>query len=595
LQLWKKGLTTVAITALLLGATLPNSSAWAEDSSAPHSTDTLPAVTTELAASPPKIVFDLNQKLTYVNGQRVALEVPAMVVNGRLFVPVRFLSEQLGFGVKYDPTTSNIDISTKKAAMVLNAKTNTGTINGNAVPFSSIGMIEKGKLLLSARTMSDYMNLDIRYDGGAKTVTIESKVPEPPKPENAPPVAQFTTDKKVYRIGEPIRYIDLSYDPDANGYFLQWLGKEDAFFTAGSHQVTLTVKDTFGALSQSFTQTINVSNEVLTTQEEYGFYYGGMGKDPKAIPISMDWFRGKQVLQPLVNEWNRSRKLIVSNSPETFREYGILYQDRINGPYRLFATHINGMKQMAKFQVMLTNPLEVPITVRTTHKGEVVNTSYPEILGTQGLVHWFLQGDADELRTIQPGESIPYFESNPLYPMQGTHFIHDIEVSGDAIVSFLVKDPESADSWEQLPLLARENHVRGTYEASDLRWVFKPSHSEPSRITIGGNEGWVQGVDGMTGAFEQNVGNYGVMYNITIENPGKAAITLVSRGGNFKGTVKMNDEVLLMPKSGILQPGTAYLIQQTTGKENQVQLTVSPPSGSNLPFDILIYPLDDRK
>lgn len=233
--------------------------------------------------------------------------------------------------------------------------------------------------------------------------------------------------------------------------------------------------------------------------------------------------------------------------------------------------------------------------MRTTHKGEVANTSYPEILGAQGLVHWFLKGATDEFRTIQPGESIVYYESNPLFPSQGTHLIHVIEVSGEAVVSFLVKDPESLDAWEQLPLLARENHVRGTYQASDLRWTYTPNRSQPSRITIGGTEGWIHGVDGMTAAYEQNVGNYGVMYDITIQNPGKAAIALVSRGGSYKGAVQLGDEVTLVPKSGILQPGTAYLLGRTTGQEAQIQLKLSPPSGSNLPFDILIYPLDDRK
>lgn len=43
-----------------------------------------------------------------VNGRAVALDVPAEITGGRLFVPLRFLSEQLGCFVQYDPGTQTI-------------------------------------------------------------------------------------------------------------------------------------------------------------------------------------------------------------------------------------------------------------------------------------------------------------------------------------------------------------------------------------------------------------------------------------------------------------------------------------------------------
>ncbi len=42
---------------------------------------------------------------------------------------------------------------------------------------------------------------------------------------------------------------------------------------------------------------------------------------------------------------DKSRKLLVSDSPETFEQQGILYQDTIEGKGRLYADHINGTNE----------------------------------------------------------------------------------------------------------------------------------------------------------------------------------------------------------------------------------------------------------
>jgi len=449
--------------------------------------------------------------------------------------------------------------------------------------------------------MSNYTDAKIHYDHSLKIVTIQKGevLTVPPEPENASPIAQFAAEKLEYRIGEPVRYIDLSYDPDGNGYFLSWEGKQDAFFTSGDHVVTLKAKDTFGNVSQPFSRIVRVNNHVLTTKEEYGFYFNDLEKNERIVQIDMNKHRSLPHM-PKVETRDTSRKLIVSNSPETFKQYGILYEEKVTGKYRLYATHINGMKMMAQFYVMATNPTTEPVTIRTTQKAEVSPTTFPNILGSQGLVEWFLKGSIDEQVMIQPGETIVYHQSAPIFPIQGTHFIQDIEVFGQAQLSFLVIEPtQDVMRFAELPKLAREDHVRGTYDVSDIKFEIDGTRTndQPARIVIGDPQydSWVTGTDGMTGVPEQNRGNYGVFYEIIIKQAGKAAIGLVPRGGMFIGAVLYNNEIVLAPKSGMIEPRTAFLITRTTGEEQEIRLMVSPPSGSPLPFDILIYPLDHRK
>lgn len=49
-----------------------------------------------------KIVIPIDRSFAYVNGKQVWLDVPATIVNRRTLIPVRFVSEALGYHVKWD-------------------------------------------------------------------------------------------------------------------------------------------------------------------------------------------------------------------------------------------------------------------------------------------------------------------------------------------------------------------------------------------------------------------------------------------------------------------------------------------------------------
>jgi len=545
--------------------------------------------------------FDLKTGTTFVDGNVVELEAPASLVNGRLYVPVRFLSTQLGFETNFNATDRTIEIRTAKAEVLINMDKNTAMINGQAVPFDTIGVIQQDRLLLAARTMSELIELPIDYNAETKIVKIIVKPVKPPLPkqENMKPVAQFSTDKKVYRIGEPIEYIDLSYDPDASGYYPSWSNKQSAFFSAGKKTITLTTKDPQGLQSDPFSRQIEITNEVLTTQDEFPFYFGSMEDDPKRILLDYNKFLNYQVLDKK-EEIEDSRSLIVSDSPEPFKEYGILYQSKASGKSRLFATHINDIEdQMATVSVLVTNTSDEPVKIKTTRKGEVMPSKVAELLGKQILDDWFLHEEINKEQVIQPGQTATYYRSYALFPKQGIHFMYDIEVEGEATFTFVAHDPnESGESLLELPKLAKDNNVRGTYPVSTLLWEVDASDidDKPARISIGDTrlDSWVKGTDEVTGEDVQNKGNYGVFYHVEIKNPGKAAIALVSRGGLFKGSILLNEEKIIpIPKSGVVLPRTAYLLDRTTGKEDSISLRIAPPSGTALPFDILIFPLRD--
>lgn len=58
------------------------------------------------------IEVQINRDAAFVNGKSLPLAVPAQIINGSIFVPVRFVSEALGAQVLWDPLTSNVEIFT---------------------------------------------------------------------------------------------------------------------------------------------------------------------------------------------------------------------------------------------------------------------------------------------------------------------------------------------------------------------------------------------------------------------------------------------------------------------------------------------------
>ena len=75
-----------------------------------------------------------------------------------------------------------------------------------------------------------------------------------------------------------------------------------------------------------------------------------------------------------IKEWSMTSnayggKLILSDSPETVPEDGILYEDTVKGDLRLFFHHVNGTEIPKKIVALLTNPSDKVIKVTIKRKG----------------------------------------------------------------------------------------------------------------------------------------------------------------------------------------------------------------------------------
>lgn len=558
---------------------------------------------TSVSSRTTHVLLYLDKAEAFLNGEQVTLDTPATIIKDKTFVPAKFLGDAMGLKVEWNEETRQILMETPGYSIILDSDHKSVWINGMLENFDDVAAIVNGRLLIKLTWLADYMGARYTYDGELRRVEV-LHVRSPigiynPNTNNSSPVAKFTFAKPTYRIGEPIDYVDLSYDPDAEGIVkYEWSGRQEAFFQPGTYPISLTVFDKHGNKSNTYTRNLIIENDVYLSELEYPIY-----KKPVGGFIKTDWrtlwghFWELPQLSKLSVTEDKSRKLLVSDSPEEFKTTGILYQDSIEGKGRLYADHINGTNEKVSFAILATNMSDKPVTIKTTNKGEVWPSVYANLIGNEATVDFLMNDPLDEKMTIPPHRTFIYSQFPDFYPGQGVNLFYDVETDGKVEFTFVADNQISQNSLT-LPKLAFDGHVRGSFPVSEVQWTIDASSfTVPSRLVIGDNvtDPFQPGYDTIRKQEVKNDGNYGVVYKIHADKPRKMAIMLLAKGGVFKGPIKINGEIRLVPESGVL---TAFdgmqIVARTTGKEEALDIEFSPPAGSAFPIDLIFYPLEDK-
>jgi hypothetical protein len=562
-----------------------------------------PLAQASVSSSTTYILLYVDQADAFVNDKQVTLDAPATIIHDKMFVPAKFLGDAMGMKVEWNATTRDILMVTPGYNIVLNADKKSVWINGLMTPFDDVAAIVNGRLMVKLTWLADYMGARYTYNDELRRVEIiYTKQPSSlynQQTNNSRPVAKFTFAKPTYRIGEPVKYVDLSYDPDAEGIVkYEWSGKQEAFFEPGTYPISLTVWDKNNNKSETYTRNLVIEDKVYLSALEYPIYM-----KPPGSYIKTDWstlwghFWELPELPKAVSS-DSSRTLLVSDSPEEFTQKGILYQDKVNGKARLYADHINGTQDKLTLAILATNTTDKPVTIKTTNKGEVWPSVYANLIGNEATVDFLMNDPVNDTLTVPPNQTFIYKQFPDFYPGQGVNLFYDVETNGEIQFSFVATDTVTQTTLQTLPLLPFNGHVRGTFPVSEVRWdIDATSFTQPSRLIIGDGktDPFQQGYDPMRKQQVLNEGNYGVVYKIHAPKPRKMAVMILAKGGVFKGPFKINGEIRLVPESGVL---TAFdgmqILARTTGTEEALDIEFSPPAGSAFPIDLIFYPLEDK-
>lgn len=557
--------------------------------------------------------FKTDSKIYTVNGVKKTMKGPAYQYKGTFMVPLTSITAALN--IPY--TVDNVG---KRVILTLNTKPTatfkvqpTEIYAGQTyVTYTTSSASPNGTAIVAERWEGNKQ--DIYDTPGYYTVTysvqdanlqwsdpysVTINVLQP----NQPPVANFTTNKEEYKMGEPVTLTDLSYDPENEELTAEWTNRALAFFNPGPVSIQLKVTDKHG-LSSTFEKTINITSEQLYTQDEVAKLFTVPGDI-----ISMDGGTIPGLPNLTYSTSSEDYLLIRSNSPETVNSEGVLYRETAVGNTRFLVHHMNNMSTRQKLYVIATNNNLYPTTITTQYSGIAGPVTSPEYTGKISILKYYTSMLTNEKYgsiTLQPGESRAILTDINKVSMKpgevlslSADLFSDLTVQYNVVMVEETKDPIAL--LPTLPILERDGvHNRGTYPNSTrIINVSDVVGTTPAKLLLGDrvNDPNLVGIDPMTGTEASNAGNFGVLYKIRLEHVApNTLITFNPRGGNYLGSVMVNNTIVNLPNKGNLSSNDMNAVVYRSGNyDGPVEIVFSVASGSNLPVNFVFTPLPALK
>jgi len=413
---------------------------------------------------------------------------------------------------------------------------------------------------------------------------------------NEPPVAQFSVESTTVNQGETIVFTDESFDPDGDRLVdYQWTGKQRAYFKEGSVPVTLRVKDSRGKWSEPFIMEIKITGKVTMTEMEYNLHNPLPGELVNLTGINP---RSFPVIKPSSQVFDNT-VLLISNSPETVKENGILYRDTVSGSVRLMYHHKNGTNTRKKVYILAGNPGDKSAGITMTKKGFGGPSEDDLSIGKNGLSR-YLGSNINESFTLAPGQVMVLEgagSGKEIPPNNSVFSMMDLSVTENITFTFVIVDVGSdvLTAFADLPVLERDMHQRGTFFGANRTYQLDVDGDQPKRFSLADNNSdyHLGGIDALTGELVINKGNYGLMYKLKITAGTRMGLLTNPRGGLFMGAAINHDGTVYgLPGNGygFIKDGSQAVMNMVFNPWDKKEFIFMPPVSSAMPVMFLFMP-----
>jgi hypothetical protein len=510
-------------------------------------------------------------------------------------LPLREVARVLGLVLEATNSGNGI----KLGRLELYPQSKLARVDGKQLPLSDVGALVGDVIYVQVRVLEQTSGLVSSFDTNQRLLTLTAARER--KNNANSPVARFATDKREYAMGEAVKIIEYSYDPDGLALARAWSGREEAYFSPGSREISLVVTNAAGKISAAYTVKINIRNELLATARDFALKNSVIGKTfPDSDILSYPTIAPERL--------DDGTSLIVSDSPEVPERSGLLYEDVASGNVRLIAHHLNGTSKPGRILILASNSEATATKVHALRVGETAATRVVATLGQVSLLDYLTANGREEF-VLEASKSTVLYLSPSLDEGEGINLMLDLETSGRVMFSvFFIEDTllptlgadVPLDMLRSLPILEPDgSHPRGSFTGAvrTLRVILDPNQPA-QRLIIGDNrdDPALVGRDALTGKVGNVLlGNYGVTYRIIIENAGGIVAAFSPRGGPYSGALVVNGQIMSLPGSGILfrreLPFLFYRDGENGRNSNRLELEFIPASGSYLPINFIFYRL----
>jgi rhamnogalacturonan endolyase len=134
------------------------------------STSSTPSSSSSTGSSVVKLFIDSTTAI--INGEEKTLDSAPVIMDGRTMVPLRFISEAIGANVAWDSDSRTAVIELDGKTIKLPADSTTADIDGTEVTLDVPAKIINDRIIVPMRFVSENFGANVVWDGEAKTVTV---------------------------------------------------------------------------------------------------------------------------------------------------------------------------------------------------------------------------------------------------------------------------------------------------------------------------------------------------------------------------------------------------------------------------------------
>ena len=118
--------------------------------------------------------YDQNSIKVFVNGEKLAFDVEPFIESGRTLVPIRRIFEALGAVVTWDEQTQTATVIKDNDNISFTINNNTAVINGvNEQMEVAAKIVDGGRTVVPLRFLSEALGYNVEWDRVTQTIQID--------------------------------------------------------------------------------------------------------------------------------------------------------------------------------------------------------------------------------------------------------------------------------------------------------------------------------------------------------------------------------------------------------------------------------------